>query len=305
MKKTLVALAVASIVSVPMTAAAEGSIYASARYGFSAVDDDANAESVNSFHNFGSRFGMNGSTDLGNGMTAYSQWEINMDGGTLRALKAGVKGGFGNVYMGDDIDHAWDTVMSTDGTWWYGGSMKLSDGVQDNAITYQGGSGAFGFGATVAMVDGGGSATEESINQTEVVVTFDVAGITLGLGVTDAQDDAGGDPEPVTGLLAKGDAGSFNWAFDYQMQSDSGVAGGDMSSIQLEGGFGPFIAQYGMKSDDSSIGGTDKTALVLSYTKNLGPDTLMYFEYLATDADGALDLDDNSKLAAVLKHNLF
>ncbi len=314
MKKTLVALAVASIVSVPMTASAEGSIYASARYGFE-NKDGTTAEAVSHFRNFGSRFGMKADTDLGNGTTAYSLWEIQMFGGSLRDFKVGVKGGFGDIYMGNGINHAWDSVLTTDNTWWYGGSMHLTEGVQSNAITYQGGSGAFSFGATVRMADGaqagddnhedgGGGADEEAINQTELVAAFDVAGITIGLGITDEVDDFNVDPEPVTGLVVSGAAGSFNWAFDYQMQSDSGITGGDMNSIQLEGGFGPFIAQYGMKSDDSSVGGTDKTALVLSYTKDLGPDTLMYFEYRTTDLDTA-GTDDPTNLAVVLKHNLF
>lgn len=302
-KTSAIALAIASITAAPMIASAEGSFYASARYGFSMADPDvAGSDTVNSLHNFGSRIGIKGSTDLGNGMTAYSQWEQHLLGGNLRDFKVGVKGGFGDIYMGDGINHAWDSVMSTDGTWWYGGVMHLTDGVQSNAITYSGGAGAVSFAATIQMADGGAldgvpAGNQEDMDATEVVASFDVGGINLALGINDVEGS-----ETVTGLLAKGSAGDINWAVDYQMQDGTIASPGDKTSLQLEGGMGPFIAQYGMQTNDA-VGAAEPNALVLTYTKDLGPDTLIYFEYITVDSDDPAK-GDPSTLGVVLKHNL-
>ncbi|MCH7881833.1 MAG: porin [Proteobacteria bacterium] len=297
-KTSAIALAIASIVSVPMVASAEGSLYASARYGFSSADSGVTGEdTVNSLHNFGSRIGIKGSTDLGNGMTGYGQWEAHLFGGGLRDFKVGVKGDFGDIYMGDGINHAWDSVMSTDGTWWYGGGMHLTDGVQSNAITYQGGGGGVSFGVTIQMAgefdaNDDPEPIQEDMDATELVVSFDVGDITLAVGITDVEGS-----ETITGLLAKGSAGDFYWAVDYQMQDAVGTFG-DRTSLQFEGGTGPFLVQYGMLDDDT---GAEPTALVLTYTKSLGPDTLVYFEYFTKDSDGG---DDPNTLGIVLKHNL-
>ena len=85
LKKTAIALAVASVAATPLVAAADGTIYGSMRYGFENTGDgfvrDANGnitgnntEAVNQFKNFGSRFGFKGDTDLGNGLTAFGHW---------------------------------------------------------------------------------------------------------------------------------------------------------------------------------------------------------------------------------------
>jgi len=295
-KTSAIALAVASIVSVPMVASAEGSLYASARYGFSMEDTDVTGEdTINSFHNFGSRFGIKGETDLGNGMTGYALWEAHMFGGGLRDFKVGVKGGLGDIYMGDGINHAWDSVMSTDGTWWYGGVTHLTDGVQSNAITWQNSFGAVNLGVTLHMAEEG-TAAQEDIDTTELVASFDLGGITLAAGINDVEGS-----ETITGLLAKGSAGNFYWVVDYQMQSAVG-AFGDRTSLQLEGGTGPFLVQYGLQTDDAA-GNAEPTSLVLTYTKDLGKDTLVYFEYVTNDLDDAAGTTP-STLGIVLKYNL-
>jgi hypothetical protein len=188
--------------------------------------------------------------------------------------------------------------MSTDNTWWYGGQMHLNDGVQSDAITYQGGGGGVSFGVTLQMSDSGltdTATTQEDIDTTELVASFDVGDITLAVGITDEEG-----AETVTGLLAKGSAGDIGWAVDYQLQDGSTASPGDKTSLQLEGGTGPFLVQYGLQTNDAA-GAAEPNALVLTYTKNLGPDTLIYFEYLTIDSDGG---DDPSALGVVLKHNL-
>ena len=210
LKKTAIALAVASVAATPILASADGSVYGSMRYGFEYKDDGGTTNTVSQFKDFGSRFGIKGETDLGNGLTAFGKWEQRMfsTGVGVRDFKLGLKGDWGTLYMGDGIDHAWDTVMSTDNTWWYGGQRKLTDGVQSNAITYQNSWGAIGLGATVQMNKQLVNANEETTDAYELVGTWGIGTpIHVAIGVTDAKAKPT-DPEPIVGFVVGGEVGN-------------------------------------------------------------------------------------------------
>ena len=57
-----------------------------------------------------------------------------------------------------------------------------------------------------------------------------------------------------------------------------------------------------MQTNDQA-GAPEPTALVLTYTKDLGKDTLMYFEYLTIDSDEVGE-GDPTALSIVLKYNI-
>jgi predicted porin len=205
LKKTILALAVAGVAAAPMMASAAGhgpdsAVYGSMRYGVESVDNGGTTERVTTLRNFGSRFGIKGETDLGNGMTAFGKWEAHMFGAALRDFQIGLKGDFGQVYAGDGINHTWDSYMSTDDTWWYGGQSHLSDGVQSNAITYMGGAGAVSFGITAQMNAQAVNADEETVDAIEIVVAFDAGPVNIALGMTDVKTSPV-DTEAVTGLV--------------------------------------------------------------------------------------------------------
>jgi len=304
LKKTILAIAVAGITAAPMIASAAGhgpdsAVYGSMRYGIETSDAGGNAERVTQFRNFGSRFGIKGATDLGNGMTVFGKWEAHMFGAGLRDFQLGLKGDFGQVYVGDSINHTWDSYMSTDDTWWYGGSRKLSDGVQSNAITYMGGAGAVTFGLTAQMSEEAANANEEAIDAIEAVVAFDAGPVNIALGMTDKKVSPT-DEEAVIGLVVKGDAGGFGYKVDFQSQSAPSGSNADKSSFQLQGSFGNFIAQYGSQDN----GGTETpTTLVLTYTQSLGPKTLVWYEFANSDEDVAGG-DASTVLAATLKYEI-
>lgn len=309
--KSAIALAVgAATAGLPLMAAAEGHAtwYGSARYGLENVTDRFNDtgnddESVFQFKNFGSRFGVKGERDLGDGRTAFGHWEAHMFGAALRDFKIGIKGGFGEVYMGDGINHAWDNVLTTDATWWYGGKTHITEGVQSNAVTWMGDLGAAMLGVTLQMNPDDPNDQEEALDAFEIAASFGAGPVTIGVGVTDTQtsDDPGDeDPEPVIGFVVKGSAGDIGYAVDFYSQADSGATeDDDLTSFQLQGTFGNFAAQFG--SNDN--GENTRTAIVLSYTHNMGPGTLMYFELLNHDPD-VDDVDAETTIAAVLKHEI-
>ena len=307
-KKTAIAVAVATVAATPILASADGSVYASARYGFETQDAGGTSERVNQFKNFGSRWGIKGDTDLGNGLTAFGHYEAHMfdvaktatNSGDLRDFKIGVRGGFGEVYMGDGIDHAWDTFMTTDGTWWYGGQSHLFDGVQSNAITYMGNFGPVSLGVTAQMKPEANNANEESVDTFEIAGAFDAGVVNIAVGISDAKTSPT-DTEAVVGFVVSGAAAGFTYAVDYQMQDAPSGSNADRTSLQLEGGFANFYAQYGMQETDGS--NVEPTNLVLGYTHSIGPRTLMYFEYHSADPDTA-GSDSTDTIAAVLKYDI-
>jgi predicted porin len=303
LKKTILALAVAGVAAAPMMASAAGhgpdsAVYGSMRYGVESVDNGGTTERVTTLRNFGSRFGIKGETDLGNGMTAFGKWEAHMFGAALRDFQIGLKGDFGQVYAGDGINHTWDSYMSTDDTWWYGGQSHLSDGVQSNAITYMGGAGAVSFGITAQMNAQAVNADEEAIDAIEIVVAFDAGPVNIALGMTDVKTSPV-DTEAVTGLVLKGAAGDFGYKVDFQSQGAAVGSTDDLSSVQLQGSFGSFYAQYG--SQDT--GPATPTNLVLGYTQTLGAKTLVWYEFISQDAD-VVGTDTSTTIAATLKYEI-
>lgn len=306
LKKTVLSLAIAGITAAPMIASAAGhgpdsAVYGSMRYGVESVDAGGTTERVTQLRNFGSRFGIKGETDLGNGMTAFGKWEAHMFGAALRDFKIGLKGDFGQVYAGDGIDHTWDSFMSTDDTWWYGGSLHLSDGVQSNAVTYMGAAGPAQFGVTLAMGEQANNADEEMVDAIEAVVAFDAGPVNIALGLSDVSNNvAANDPEPVIGFVVKGAAGGFGYKVDFQSQDAINNGTADQTSLQLQGSFGSFYAQYGTQETTGVT--ASPSALVLGYTQSLGPKTLVWYEFRNADADTAADAV--TTIAATLKYEI-
>lgn len=120
MNKKLIAIAVASAMSVPAavtvmaptTAQADDSgptVYGRLRAGLQRSDNDADDEEVIGFEDASSRFGIRGSEDLGNGMSAIYRYEwgtqVVEDEGSATGLSkrhswVGLRGGFGEVKIG-------------------------------------------------------------------------------------------------------------------------------------------------------------------------------------------------------------
>jgi archaellin len=174
----------------------------------------------------------------------------------------------------------------------------LSDGVQSNAITYMGGAGAVSFGITAQMSAQTTNANEEAIDAIEIVVAFDAGPVNIALGMTDVKTSPV-DTEAVTGLVLKGAAGDFGYKVDFQSQGAAAGATDDLSSLQLQGSFGSFYAQYG--SQDT--GPATPTNLVLGYTQTLGPKTLVWYEFISQDAD-VVGTDTSTTIAATLKYEI-
>jgi predicted porin len=304
-KTTAIAMAVAGVVAAPMAAQADIGAYASGRIGLQVISTDnvdpaSTARHPNdgiSIKSHGSRFGIKGENDMGNGMTSFGHYELGIaqDGLSTRNLHVGLRGDFGEVKLGGKTYSAFYNHVTgpVDQPWWENGIGFLSTGRTGNVINYEGGSGAFGFGVAYSAdgsVDASGSDNGQGY---QVAGHFDIGPVTLGLGITssDAQDVAGGGGDIVGGTIS-GDAGSVYYALTYQTNDDKDAIEGYI-------GIAGFYLNYGQTETTAS--GVTPNKVTLGYTQSIGRGTSAWYEYATYDADTGNSADDYDVFHAVLK----
>ena len=292
-------MAVAGTVGAPVVASADGSIYASARVGLEHSDTGDVADL--DVRSFASRFGARGETDLGNGMTGFGryEWDVDLEGGEsikVRHRYVGVKGDFGSVTIGQAYHTYYNFVYGpTDSPWWGSGYFYPSTGRTDNAITYAGGTGAIGFGAS-AYFDR--DIEEESPERIEAAVSVGIGDMTLAVGMWDESGDSaniGGD-ETVTGVVLHGiGLGDVSLGVGFQTADEA-----DYDSYVIEALIGNAYIHFEAGSSDDA----DPNSITLGYTQSLGRNTTMWYEGVVTDADTGNSDDDLTALRAVLKYDI-
>ena len=344
-KKTAIALAVASVASAPIVASADGSVYASVRIGLQVQDSGDDTEAT--IRGFGSRFGIRGETDLGNGLTAWGRYEFGVategDGPNVsrRWAVVGLKGDFGNIYLGQAY-HTWynHIVVGADYPWWGSGyaAQLAYRGRTDESITYAGDFGPVSFGITgVLQADGNGGNQDsggdsENIDEYEIAISFDAGPVRVGFGIlgeegateSDAVAAVAADPtsdpivvgtagsaatpvndEPIYGFSIAFDAGPVALAGNYMLQERGSS---DASSIVINAAISNFYAHLELGDGDgaafASGVGEDPVYITLGYTHNIGPRTLMYFEISDFDKDTGNSNDDDTRGRAVLKYDI-
>ena len=223
LKKTAIALAVASVSAAPMAAsAADGAIYGSIRLGFENTSVDNGADSTQ-IRDYASRLGFRGETELSNGVTAYGryEWGVRSQGSesasavgsvtldttdannpqvtttdatantafNLRHAVVGLKfGDHGNLFLGQTY-HTWYNFISgsADAPWWGSGNASINyRGRTGNTISYAGDFGLFSFGISGVFDDSRtaeGGEASES-NDNELIDQMEIAG-KLDFGVVD------------------------------------------------------------------------------------------------------------------------
>ena len=172
MRKLLVTLALAGTLCVPSVVFAEASWYGSLRGGLQAGGGgDAH------FFDGGSRWGIKGSAEASEGLTAVYRFEHKIStadgsqpGGRLAYV--GLTGGFGSVSLGQIWNAAYNHPGSiTDKSFYFGDS---GTGYRHgNALSYAYSSGAIGF--QMDLIADGGMDTNKAIDKSEF-------GMTIGLG---------------------------------------------------------------------------------------------------------------------------
>ncbi len=276
MKKSLIALAVAATAATPMAA--------SAAMLQAANPDQSGINLYGSFRpqivsqgslSFGdgvSRWGLMGSHDLGNGLSAIYRFERKMDttsatqaeGGRLSY--AGLKGGFGAVIMGQQWTPYYNTIGSPSDIFASAGISQYAGPFRTgNALAYALPGGLPIAGAMAVVVDGEDTDDVDAFNG-----GFSMAAgpVTIGLG----WHDAAAADDTLWGLSVGGNFGDFGATF---MIEDTG----DTNPWAVTGTWGGFAIQYA----DADTANLDTTATTLGYTYKLSGNTRVQFAWETND----------------------
>jgi len=141
MKKLLTVSLLGVLLSIPSVVFAEASWYGSIRAGIASSDADGDGQAETGVANFGSRWGIQGSNEVSEGLTAVYTYETGIDvtdasQGAGRLSYIGLSGGFGTVTVG----HIWGAAYNhfggiVDQAQWYG-SSGASGPRHSNALSY-------------------------------------------------------------------------------------------------------------------------------------------------------------------------
>jgi predicted porin len=300
-KTTAIAMAIAGITAVPVVAQADIGAYASIRHGLISKDAGDGADSSIDFQNRGSRIGLKGETDLGNGLTGFGkyEWGVNSEkaedgvsavGGTRHGI-VGLKGDFGSVTLGQTYHTYYNFVNGpVDIANWNSGFYSV--GRTGEAVSYAGDFGAVSVGAT-GYFRTDHTEFDNDMNGTEIAVGFDAGPVVIGVGVkSDSEAEGLAEIEDRTGLAVSGTFSDIYLALSAQSMDPA-----DM--LELSASFMQFYAAYGQSDNDD----TDQTEtwLTLGYSMPIGENTNAWVEYVTNDPDDGTDSNDS--LEFILKYN--
>jgi predicted porin len=214
---TQIAVAVALAVS-SFAVQADGGFYGSIRIGAMFSDPGGDADSEIVLRSWASRMGFSGNTDLDNGLNAFGKYEFGVDvrsgdngNGALSTRHAyvGLTCDFGTVTLGQTYHTWYNTVIGpVDQPWWAScnGCLAIT-GPSSDGVSYAGTFGNIGVGATAYLAPTAGADEAEDLDGLEVGVTFDAAGLKIGVGMQDLEGS-----ETVVGASVSGSAGAIGYA---------------------------------------------------------------------------------------------
>ena len=319
LKTSAIALAVAGAVATPVAVQADSGGYFSVRIGLQYMDGGltgSTATDQTTVRGYGSRFGFKGETDMGNGLTGYGRYEVGIDTDTSglnisgRHAYVGVKGDFGDIKLGRGY-HTYYNFLSgpIDNPWWGADFTWLGyTGRTDQGITYAGGSGMFGFGATLYLDSSSTTAAgaANDIDAFEIAANWQAGPVLLAIGYSDQDEILGVDPGELVGITASGwETGIFTWGLSYSMQDDFlGPSTVDATGIVLSVLIGNGYVHYESTDLDAGAGvSATPTTITLGYTQSLGRQTNIWYEVQATDYDIGVSSTDLTIGRAVLNYS--
>ena len=170
--------------SVPSVIFADASWYGSLR---GAVEFGGGKDA--NFHSPGSRWGIKGSNEVSEGLSAVYRFEtrIGTDATQSGALNyVGLSGGFGNLTLGRIDSASWNNVgVMLDGSWYYGNSHTTYK--HGNAVSY-----SIDAGMASLQIDAimdGGTDTGDAVDKLEFGMSFDLGEIgKVGLAYVDMKE---------------------------------------------------------------------------------------------------------------------
>ena len=271
MKKQLIAVGLAGLLAIPAVSfgaeVAGPSLYGSFRAGVSFGDGDAQVK------NYISRWGIRGSSEVSEGLTAAYRYETNLDtanaglsGGRLSYVS--LSGGFGTITAGQIWSAAYNHYgAKLDPTWFNGsgGGTKFRIG---NALSYSSSAGDVSF-----QVD----AVTGEAEHFQFGATAALGPIGVGFGHwNNANDDAA-----FTGVAVSAGAGGVGLAVGLGSSDSPSGVDSDTSIISVSGDLGDSGISYGLQITSSDDDDNDQN--LISLVNTLGPGVAIHFEHLDND----------------------
>lgn len=296
MNKKLIAVAVASTMAAPVVTQAASHEGGAQWYGrintaVSFLDrDDADGGNQTDIKNISSRFGVKGSEDLGNGLSAVYRYEFGVASDVAdvqdnnRLSYVGLSGSFGTVTMG----RVWSAMFNHVGTIMdvsqnvggdgYNGSYRTS-----NTLSYAGGAGPIALQVDLNL--DGDNANSSGADGWQVAGTFSTGALSIAAGYANADGDP--DDTDQTGVAAKFNLENF-WLGAGYTSLDDGSDDETTGIALLAGGGGGDISWWAsLENVEDDDDGTDTDIINFNVSKHLSKTTRVYIEGALNDeADG-------------------
>jgi predicted porin len=262
-------------------------VYGNLRFGVQMDDSDGSndARMWDLGANKGSRFGIKGSMEAGEGLTAGFHLERAVNAALGKRLhNVYLSGGFGTVTFGQQNGPyygatSWDNSQALGG---------LTDFVDDvNASSRASGvsfmsnlGGPFSFHAMASSGAGGAEGTGDGANNIQVSGNLNAGPVALTVGYQD-NDDA---DERIGGTVA-GSLAAVSWKVGYDSGTDAGGAGVDDDRYGFHVGYGigdgnAYVQFSDMDSDDNA---KDTDGWVFGYSHVLAKNVVVYAEHATSD----------------------
>ena len=284
MKKQLIAVGLAGLLTIPAVSfgaeMAGPSLYGSFRTGLILGDGNNNVSDI------GSRWGIKGSHEVSEGLTAAYKFEARMN--TTNAVSAGhqpagrlsnisLSGGFGTVTLGQ----IWSASaihygFAVDPSYWYGvfGGANYRRG---NSVSYSSSAGDVSFQIDKETGD------EERV-QLGASASFGPVGVGLGYWSSDVDDSS------FTGVALTTGAAGVSLTIGLGSSDDDAGSSSDTSILHVGGSLGDSGFSYAlqMANSDAANNAGDQNLIVV--TNSLGSGASLIFEYLDPAAGDNLSL---------------
>ncbi len=311
--KKLLSIAIAAAVAAPMAVSADTTLYGLVDNSIRNVDNGTyDAWDISSGNNTGSRIGVKGDEDLGNGLKAIFtvEWGIDTaDAGAVGATRqafVGLNGGFGTVAVGHQYSPYYKTVGSVTnnanlpGTRaWSNGTVRLGSSIAYISPNFNG----FEVWAGAVADNSVTNATYTSADATELGLKYANGPLTAGIAMTAYDDNtAATGSGDVWGLVGKYNFGNFMVGAMYEdVDNTTGTTdGGDSWGLIAEAYFGnnTVIFQYGEL--DANTVGSDIDEFNIELQHNFSKRTAAYVGYNEQDNETAVD---TSQFGIGLRHS--
>ncbi len=297
---------VSAAVMLPLGVQAEATVYGRVNNAIVLEDKGGMNDSTADIGTVGSRFGIKGESDLGNGLTAHGHYEFatNTDDGadgvlSTRIATAGVSGGFGRVDVGNQWSAFYNSVgVDLDPTYTIGPVGSPTPFRSPNTIKYSNSVGPLSLEADLRFGDEGGEGTSLSgngggigirVNATDnvtVAAAFDV----------DDQTDIKYTTQPT-------------WNLDGSVKEDGKEENGlehNRAAITGKVSFGQFWGALGWsrhESENSSgVAQPDQEHVAGYVGMSFSDSTSGWIGYSTAETEN--DMAEPSKIAAGLYHNM-